>query len=98
MKIAWFTPVTGDDPIVDYSRGVLTAMADECEPVLWCDRPPLGFPITLQVVDVEAQPEARSELPSFDAVFYNLGEDYHQYGWIFEASRSMNNLVSLLLV
>ena len=75
MKVAWFAPVTGDAPIVEYSRGVLTTMAELCEPVLCCNRPPERFPIGVRVVDFEAQPDAISELSSCDAVFYNLGND-----------------------
>ena len=95
MKIAWFTPVTGDDPVVEYSRGVLAAMDRVCQPVLCCNRPPERFPNTVRVLDFEAQPEAFSELASFDAAFYNLGNDLEQHAWIFEASQRQPGIVVL---
>ena len=84
MKVAWFTPVTGDDPVVDYSRGVLAAMAQLCEPLLCCNQRPERFPAEVRVVDLKAQPEAVSELRPVDAIFYNLGDDFRQYAWIFD--------------
>ena len=54
-------------------------MAELCEPVLCCDRPPERFPIGVRVVDFEARPDAISELSSCDAVFYNLGNDFRRH-------------------
>ncbi len=95
MKIAWFTPVTGDTPIVEYSRGVLETMAEQCETVLCCDRRPERFPIGVRVVDFKAEPDAISELSSCDAVFYNLGNDFRRHAWIFEASERHPGIVVL---
>jgi len=95
VKVAWFTPVTGDTPIVEYSRGVLETMAERCEPVLCCTRPPERFPIGVRVVDFEAKPDAISELPSCDAVFYNLGNDFREHAWIWEVSQRHPGIVVL---
>ena len=94
MKVAWFTPV-GDGAIAEYSRGVLAAMLRLCEPRLFCDRPADRFPAGVPVADLAAQPQALSDLPSFDAVFYNLGNDFRQHAWIFDIARLRPGIVVL---
>ena len=96
MKIAWFTPVTGHEPVVEYSRGVLAAMAQLCEPVLCCNRAPEGFPTEIPVMDLAAGGSQPQPDPwSFDAVFYVLGNDLQQHAWIFETSRAHPGIVVL---
>lgn len=89
MRIAWFTPVEGDDPVVAYSRGVLAALAQLCEPVLCCDRVPERFPPGVPVVNVNlvSEPRGLPDHESFDAAFYVLGNDPQLHAWIFETSR-----------
>ena len=94
MRVAWFTPA-GEGRIADYSRGVLTAMIRLCEPALFCDAPPHRFPAGLLVRDVTEGPEAFSDLPSFDAVFYNLGNDLERHGWIYDVARLRPGIVVL---
>ena len=94
MKVAWFTPVR-DGAIVGYSRGVLAAMVRLCEPHLFCDGPPDRFPAGVPVADLAARPQALSDLPSFDAVFYNLGNDVRQHAWIFDIARLHPGIVVL---
>ena len=86
LRVAWFTPVR-DGAIAEYSRGVLAAMIRLCEPRLFCDGPPARFPAGIPVTNLTAEPQALSELPSFDAVFYNFGNDFRQHAWIFEVAR-----------
>lgn len=95
MKIAWFTPVTGCGPAVEYSREVLAAMAQLCEPLLCCNRVPEGFPTEIPVVDLAAGSQRRIDPRSLDAIFYVLGNDLRQYGWIFETSREQTGIVVL---
>ena len=94
MRVAWFTPVR-DGAIAQYSRGVLAAMVRLCEVRLFCDGPPDRFPAGVPVVDLAAQPEALSELHRFDAVFYNLGNDFRQHAWIFDVARLHPGIVVL---
>lgn len=91
MKVAWFTPVGRDDPGADYSRAVLAAMAELCEVILCCDRPPDGFPSGVRVLDYATAPHE-----SLDAVFYVLGNDVAQHVSIFEMSRLHPGIVVLL--
>ncbi|HEY1516771.1 MAG TPA: hypothetical protein VGF91_10160 [Solirubrobacteraceae bacterium] len=96
MKIAWFTPVTGHEPAVEYSREVLHAMAQLCEPLLCSNGAPEGFPTEIPVVDLAAAGSQRRPDPwSVDAVFYMLGNDLQQHAWIFEASQLHPGIVVL---
>lgn len=95
MKIAWFTPVTGHERTVEYSRLVLGAMSELCEPVLCCDRAPEGFPTEIPVVDMSAEPDPRPDPWSADAVFYVLGNGLEHHAWIFEQSREHTGIVVL---
>lgn len=93
MRVAWLTPV-GDSAIADYSRGVLGELIRLCEPRLFCVGPPSRFPAGVPAVDVAAQPHALSDLGSFDALFYNLGNDW-QHAWIFDIARLHPGIVVL---
>jgi hypothetical protein len=97
LRIAWFTPVTGDDPVVQYSRAVLSAMTELCEPVLCCNAPPERFPSDVLVVNtaVATAPQGLTDLGSFDAVFCVLGNVLDQYVWIFERIRAHRGIVVL---
>ena len=75
MKVGWFTPVGEDDPGAEYSRAVLAAMAELCDPLLCCDRPSVGFPPGIPVLDFAAAPHRLPDLRSLDAIFYVLGND-----------------------
>jgi glycosyltransferase involved in cell wall biosynthesis len=86
VKVAWFATVK-DGAVADYSRGVLAAMVRLCEPHLFCDSPPEHVPPGVAVVDRAAQRHALADLSSFDAVFYNLANDFRRYGWIFDVAR-----------
>jgi glycosyltransferase involved in cell wall biosynthesis len=86
LRVAWFASVR-DGAIADYSRGVLAAMVRLCEPHLFCHGSPERLPAGVAVTDLAAQTEALAELPSFDAVFYNLGNDFRQHAWIFDVAR-----------
>lgn len=96
MKIAWFTPVTGDREGAEYSRWVLAAMKQLCEPCLCCTDPPERFPAELPVVDLIVRPEALWDLGPLDAVFYVLGNDVRQHAWTFEMARTHPGIVVLL--
>lgn len=95
MRIAWFTPVTGDGRTVEYSRWVLAAMAEICEPRLCCIGPPERFATTVPVVDLGARPEALWDIGPLDAAFYILGNDLAQHAWTFEMARSHPGIVVL---
>jgi hypothetical protein len=95
VRVAWFAPVTGDDPIVDYSRAVLSAMARLSEPFLCCNRPPERFPPEVPVVDLGAAPQALPDPGSFDALFYVLGNALDRYAWIFDMARTHPGIVVL---
>ena len=94
MRVAWFTPVR-DGAIVDYSRGVLAAMLRLREVRLFCNGPPDRFPAGIPAADLAARPQALSDLSSFGAVFYNLGNDYRQHAWIFDIARLHPGIVVL---
>jgi glycosyltransferase involved in cell wall biosynthesis len=94
LRVAWFTPLR-DGAIADYSRGVLAAMIRLCEPHLFCEGPSDRVPAGIAVTDLAARPEAVSELASFDAVFYNLGDDFRQHPWIFDVARRHPGIVVL---
>jgi hypothetical protein len=96
LKIAWFSPVTGDGEAIEYSRWVLGPMAELCEPRLCCTDPPDRFPREVPVVDLAAEPEALCDLGPLDAVFYVLGNDLRQHAWIFEMARRHPGIVVLL--
>lgn len=66
-----------------------------CEPTLFCDAPPDRFPAGLLVRDVMEEPEAFADLASFDAVFYNLGNDFERHGWIYDVARRHPGIVVL---
>ncbi len=93
MRVAWFTPV-GAGPIADYSRGVLVEMLRLCEAHMFCVGPPDRFPAGVPAADLAAQPQALSSLDSFDAIFYNLGNDV-QHAWIFDIARLHPGIVVL---
>lgn len=95
MNIAWFTPTTGDGKTVVYSRWTLSAMAEICEPRLYCVGPPERFPPGIPVVDLGAHPQAMWESGSLDAAFYILGNDVKQHAWIFEIARLHPGIVVL---
>lgn len=95
MKIAWFTPVTGDDSTVEYSRAVLAAMTRLCEPVLCSNRPAERFPSGLCTVDLTVTPGGLEDHGSVDALFYVLGNDLEQHAWIFEKARTHPGIVIL---
>jgi glycosyltransferase involved in cell wall biosynthesis len=95
LKVAWFTPVTGDDPVVDFSRSVLTAMAELCDSFLCCNCQPEGFPAGVPVVDCAGRPETLPHWDSLDAMFYVLGSDVEQHAWIFETARVYGGIVVL---
>ena len=94
MRVAWFTPA-GDGAIAEYSRGVLAAMIRLCEPRLFCEGPLDRLPAGIPVTDLAAEPQALSDLDSFDAVFYNLGSDARQHAWIFDVARLHPGIVVL---
>jgi glycosyltransferase involved in cell wall biosynthesis len=94
LRVAWFTPVQ-DGAVAEYSRGVLSAAVRLCEPSLFCDRPPDRFPAGIPVRDVTAEPPTLLDLSSFDAVFYNLGNDLQQYGRIYDVARLHSGIVVL---
>lgn len=94
MRVAWFGSVR-DGPIAEYSRGVLAAMVRLCEPRLFCHGPPDRLPVGIAVTDLALQPEALAEVPSFDAVFYNLGSDFREHAWILDAARIHPGIVVL---
>jgi glycosyltransferase involved in cell wall biosynthesis len=94
LRVAWFTPLR-DGAIAEYSRGVLAAMIRLCEPRVFCDGPPERVPAGVSVTDIQAQPESLSELTSFDAVFYNLGNDVGQHAWIFDVARLHPGIIVL---
>ena len=94
MRVAWFTPVR-DGAIVDYSRGVLAAMLRLREVHLFCNGPPDRFPAGIPAADLAAGPQALSDLSSFDAVFYNLGNDFREHAWIFDIARLHPGIVVL---
>jgi hypothetical protein len=96
LRIAWFSPVTGDGEVVDYSRWVLESMAKLCEPCLCCTDPPERFASTVPVVDLGARPEALWDLGPLGAVFYVLGNDPRQHVWTFEMARTHPGIVVLL--
>ncbi len=86
MRVAWFTPVD-DGAIADYSRGVLAEMLRLCDSRLFCVGLPDRFPAGIPAVDLATQPQALSDLTSYDAVFYNLGNDFQQHAWIVDIAR-----------
>jgi glycosyltransferase involved in cell wall biosynthesis len=94
LRVAWFAAVA-DGAVDDYSRGVLAAMVRLCEPHLFCDSPPEHSPPGVAVEDLSARPEALEELSSFEAVFYNLADDFRQYGRIFDIARRHPGIVVL---
>jgi hypothetical protein len=95
LKIAWFTQVRGDGEIVEYSRRVLAAMVEVCEPRLCCAEPPERFPPAVPVVDLGASPQALWDIGPIDAVFYVLGNDVLQHAWTFEMARAYPGIVVL---
>jgi hypothetical protein len=95
VRIAWFAPVTGHDPVIAYSRTVLSAMAELGAPLLCCNSPPERFPPGVPVVDVVAAPQDLPDLGSFDALFYVLGNVLDQHAWIFEMTRTHPGIVVL---
>ena len=48
------------------------------------DRKPDRFSPEVRVRDLSLEPEAITELDSFDTVFYNLGNDAAQHAWILD--------------
>jgi hypothetical protein len=86
LRVAWITP-TGDGAIADYSRGVLVELLRLCEVRVFCAGPADRFPAGVPVADLAAQPQALSELPFVDAIFYNLADDFGGHGWIFDVAR-----------
>jgi hypothetical protein len=96
VKIAWFTAVTGTGAVADYSRWVLAAMPQLCEPCLCCSNPPEGFPAAVPVLDLGADPEALWDVGPLDAVFYVLGNDLQHDAWTFEMARIYSGIVVLL--
>jgi hypothetical protein len=96
LRIAWFTSVTAEGDAAEYSRWVLGAMAQLCEPCLCCTQPPHGFPVTVPVVNLGSDPEALWDLGPLDAVFYVIGNDVRQHAWTFEMARTHPGIVVLL--
>lgn len=94
MRVAWFASVR-DGAIAEYSRGVLAAMVRLCEPRLFCHGSPERLPAGIAVTDLAAESEALAELPTFHAVFYNLGNDLREHGWIFDVARTHPGVVVL---
>jgi glycosyltransferase involved in cell wall biosynthesis len=94
LRVAWFTPFR-DGAIAEYSRGVLAEMIRLCESRVFCDGPPDRVPGGVSVTDIAAQPQSLAELASFDAVFYNLGNDVRQHAWIFDVARQHPGIVVL---
>jgi glycosyltransferase involved in cell wall biosynthesis len=94
LKVAWFAPVK-DGAVADYSRGVLAAMVRLCEPHLFCDGRPEHVPPGVAVEDLAARPQALADLSSYEAVFYNLADDFGQCGWIFDVARLNRGIVVL---
>jgi glycosyltransferase involved in cell wall biosynthesis len=95
MRLAWFTPASGESGIVEYSRRVLRALRPICEPVLFSDGPAEGFPEDVEAIDFAANPQALEQLNSFDAVFYNLGNNVQYHGAIWEVSNAHPGILVL---
>ena len=95
MRVAWFTPVEGrrDRRVQPWSaRRRCSACAS-----LACSATvrPIASRLESPAADLAAQPQALSDLASFDAVFYNLGNDFPQYAWIFDVARLHPGIVVL---
>ena len=74
---------------------MLAALLRLCEARLFCDGPPDRFPAGIPVADLAVGPQAISDLASFDALFYNLGNDVRQHAWIFDIARLNPGIVVL---
>ena len=94
LRVAWFTSVE-EGAVAEFSRGVLAAMIRLCEPRLFCVGSPERFPAGVPATNVLAEPQAVSQIPAFDAVFYNVGEDLRQQAWIFDIARLHPGIVVL---
>jgi glycosyltransferase involved in cell wall biosynthesis len=49
----------------------------------------------MPATDVAAEPRGLGDLPTFDAVFYNLGNDASEHAWIFDIARLHPGIVVL---
>jgi glycosyltransferase involved in cell wall biosynthesis len=95
MRIAWFSPGSGESGIVEYSRRVLGAMRTRATPVLFCAGAAERFPEGVETIDFTAEPDALAELGAYDAVFYNLGNNLKFHGQIWEAARTHPGILVL---
>jgi glycosyltransferase involved in cell wall biosynthesis len=95
MRIAWFSPGSGQSGVVDYSRRVLEAMRHVAAPVLFSYGPAERFPDGVPVVDFSVDQSALARLSEYDAVIYNLGNSLHYHWAIWEAARSHPGILIL---
>src|SRR5437879_1083278 len=95
MRIAWFTPASGESGVVEYSRRVLAALRTVADPVLFSHGPAEHFAEGVETVDFGAEPDVLGQLGRYDAVFYNLGNHVHYHGAIWDVAKSHPGIVVL---
>jgi glycosyltransferase involved in cell wall biosynthesis len=95
VRIAWFSPAAGESGVVEYSRRVLEVLQRVAEPVLFCAGTPEGFPGGIRAVDFTVDRDELGQLGRYDAVVYNLGNNYRYHGPIWDVARSHPGILVL---
>ncbi|HMB04976.1 MAG TPA: glycosyltransferase family 4 protein [Isosphaeraceae bacterium] len=102
MKIAWFTPFRpGGSGIAHYSAAACSALrADGHDVVVFASdwdgvRPNVRDDLPAVVLDGPGRAAVLRDLPAFDLVVYNLGDNVDYHKAIYEFSREYPGLVML---
>jgi glycosyltransferase involved in cell wall biosynthesis len=97
MKLAWFTPFTAASAIGTVGRAVAGAIQRdyECEVDIWTHQTDDLHSTDLRIRHFDSDRISPSELADYDYLVYNLGNNLHNHGPIYEVSQRYPGIVVL---
>lgn len=97
MRLAYFSPLTPQrSGISDYSEELLPHLTSGADITLFVDGfQPMNRELTshLEVLDYRRQPSHLSQLDSFDAVVYHLGNDHRYHAGMLDAMQRRSGVI-----
>ena len=95
MNVAWFTPLSTDSAIGEYSIHVTEALAEHCSVDIWVGDDDRHRSTALRTFEFHDEPTMLRRLSRYDVVVYNIGNSDTYHGAIYEAAKHYPGIVVL---
>jgi glycosyltransferase involved in cell wall biosynthesis len=95
MRIAWFTPLSSNSAIGEFSCHVTHALAEFADVTVWTSDEPPYHPTELQVIRFSSDSANLELLAQHDAIVYNMGDYLPFHGHIHAVSQRWPGVIIL---